>query len=573
MAADRHERKLVAILAADVVGYSRQIAADEAGTLARLRTLRAEVIDPQMALHGGRVFKTMGDGMLAEFPSTAEALRCAIAIQELARADAALQLRIGLHTADVVVQGGDLLGDGVNVAARLEPLAAPGGICISDRVREDAAGKITLEVEDLGEPPLKNMTQKVRVFRVRLNAAEALTLPDKPSLAVLPFTNMSGDAEQEYFVDGLVDDITTALARVSWFFVIARNSSFTYKGRAADVRQVGRELGVRYVLEGSVRRAGNRVRITGQLVDATSAAHLWADRFEGDLEDIFDLQDKITASVAGAIEPKLLQAEILRARTKPTESLSAYDLYLRALGMLYEYTETSTAAVQVLLDQAIAADPHYAAAYALAAWCLNGRVEHGWSADEASWARAVRLARLALEHGRDDPFALAVGGLVIAMRGGHVAEGLAHIEHALKLNPNAARAWELCGRVCSRLGQHGRSIECFEKAMRLSPLDPMAVWQYVGIAWPYFLTGRHDEAIAWADKAARVMPNISQPWRIMLAAGALAGRDEVVEQALRRLRDIVPDVSIAKLLGTNRFRPKDQFEYYEAALRKAGVPE
>jgi adenylate cyclase len=577
----------------DMVGYSRLIGLDDVGTLDRLRVLRRDVIDSAIEEHGGRLVNTGGDSLLIVFDSIDGAVRCSVKMQQQIPVrdlghpdDRAIRFRIGINIGDAIADGTDLHGDAVNVAVRLQAECPSGAVCVSRSVRDHVHGRLDLAFEARGLLHLKNIARPVEAFVVKLDAGshadrppaadageQALTLPDKPSLAVLPFTNMSGDAEQEYFVDGLVDDITTALARVSWFFVIARNSSFTYKGRAADVRQVGRELGVRYVLEGSVRRAGNRVRITGQLVDATSAAHLWADRFEGDLEDIFDLQDKITASVAGAIEPKLLQAEILRARTKPTESLSAYDLYLRALGMLYEYTETSTAAVQVLLDQAIAADPHYAAAYALAAWCLNGRVEHGWSADEASWARAVRLARLALEHGRDDPFALAVGGLVIAMRGGHVAEGLAHIEHALKLNPNAARAWELCGRVCSRLGQHGRSIECFEKAMRLSPLDPMAVWQYVGIAWPYFLTGRHDEAIAWADKAARVMPNISQPWRIMLAAGALAGRDEVVEQALRRLRDIVPDVSIAKLLGTNRFRPKDQFEYYEAALRKAGVPE
>ncbi len=274
-------RRLAAILAADVVGYSRLVGADEPGTLAKLAALRSEVVDPKMGAHGGRVFKTTGDGLLAEFPSGVQALQCAIAIQQAMGAQEGIQLRIGLHSADVVVQpDGDLLGDGVNVAARLEALAEPGGICLSDRVREDAAGKLSLDLEDLGERELKNITRKVRVFRVRLDQPErpALALPDKPSIAVLPFQNMSVDPEQEYFADGMVEEIITGLSRVRSFFVISRNSSFAYRGKSPDVRQVGRELGVGYVLEGSVRKAGNRVRITGQLVDATTGAHLWADR-------------------------------------------------------------------------------------------------------------------------------------------------------------------------------------------------------------------------------------------------------------------------------------------------------
>jgi adenylate cyclase len=322
------------------VGYSRLIGADEPGTLAKLAALRSTVIDPQMAAHGGRVFKTTGDGLLAEFASGVQAAQCAIAIQQAMRAQEGIELRIGVHSADVTVQpDGDLLGDGVNVAARLEGLAEPGGICVSGRVREDAAGKIALDVEDIGTPELKNIAQPVRVFRVRLGAPErpALALPEKPSLVVLPFQNMSGDPEQEYFVDGLVEDITTALSRMRSLFVIARNSAFTYKGRAVDVRQVGRELGVRHVLEGSVCKAGSRLRITGQLVDAASGAHLWANRFDGALEDVFDLQDQITSNVAGAIEPHLQRAEIERAQRKPTQDLGAYDYFLRGVAILQEW--------------------------------------------------------------------------------------------------------------------------------------------------------------------------------------------------------------------------------------------
>ena len=334
-------RRLAAILAADVVGYSAMVGADEPGTLARVRALRTDVIEPLAAAHEGRLFKTTGDGFFVEFASAVQALRCAIAIQDTLRAQAdGLRLRIGVHQGEVVPEGDDLLGDGVIIAARLEPLAEPGGICISSRVREDASGKMALEVDDLGEPELKNIAAKIRVFRVRFGAAERppLPLPDKPSLVVLPFQNMSGDPEQEYFADGMVEEITTALSRIRSLFVIARNSAFTYKGRAVDVRQVGRELGVRYVLEGSVRKAGARVRITGQLVDAATGAHLWADRFDGTLEDVFDLQDQVTASVVAAIQPNLLKAEIERAQRKPTENLQAYDLHAARVASL-PYTQ------------------------------------------------------------------------------------------------------------------------------------------------------------------------------------------------------------------------------------------
>jgi adenylate cyclase len=346
----RVERRLAAILAADVAGYSRLIEADEEGTLARLKALRAELIGPSIALHRGRIFKTTGDGLLVEFASVVDALRCAAELQAalaesnapLAR-DRRIAFRIGIHQGDIVVEEGDIFGDGVNVAARLEALAEPGGICISARVHEDAANRLDFTFEDIGEQTLKNITRPVRVYRGRPigaspSASEVLPLPDKPSLAVLPFQNLSGDPEQEYFVDGVVEEIITAISRLPWLFVIARNSSFAYKGKSPDLRQVGRELGVRYVLEGSMRKAGNRVRITGQLIDTATGAHIWADRFDGALDDIFELQDEVASRVAGAIEPKLRQSEIERAARKPTQSLDAYDLYLRALAELHRFT-------------------------------------------------------------------------------------------------------------------------------------------------------------------------------------------------------------------------------------------
>ena len=329
---DDANRRLAGILAADVVGYSAMVGTDEPATLAHVRVLRGDLVEPLATAHGGRLFKTTGDGFLAAFASAVQALRCAIAIQHALHAQPdGLRLRIGVHQGEVVAEGDDLLGDGVIIAARLEPLAEPGGICISARVREDAAGKMALEVDDLGTPALKNIATRIQVFRVRLSAIEraAVPLPDRPSIAVLPFQNMSGDPEQEYFADGIVEEIITGLSRIPSFFVIARNSSFAYKGKSPDIRQVGRELGVRYVLEGSVRKAGTRVRITGQLIDATTGAHLWADRFEGNLTDIFELQDQVTISVVGAIEPRVRKAEIERALRKPTENLEAYDLVLR----------------------------------------------------------------------------------------------------------------------------------------------------------------------------------------------------------------------------------------------------
>jgi len=383
-------RRLAAILAADVAGYSRLIGADEGGTLDRLRALRRELLDPKIAEHRGRLVKTTGDGLLVEFGSLVDALRCAVEVQSEMTGhntgvppNKRIELRIGINVGDIVVEGGDIFGDGVNVAARLEGLAEPGGICVSARVQEDAAGKLDLAFEDIGEQQLKNIARPVRVFGAVIGQKPvpepALALPDKPSIAVLPFANMSGDAEQEYFADGMVEEIITALSRIRWLFVIARNSSFTYKGQAVDVKQVGRELGVRYVLEGSVRKAGNRVRITGQLIDATTGAHLWADRFDGSLEDVFDLQDKVASSVAGVIEPALQAAETARSANRPTTDLTAYDLYLRAYAMSLSSAARFPDPLG-LVEQAIARDPRYGPALAWAAICcfrllLDGRSE------------------------------------------------------------------------------------------------------------------------------------------------------------------------------------------------------
>ena len=374
------------MLAADVAGYSRLMGADEEGTVARLKSLRKTLIDPKIAEHRGRIVKTTGDGMLVEFASAVDAARCAVEVQrdmagqnvEVPQ-DSRIEFRIGIHVGDIIIDNDDIFGDGVNIAARLEGIAEPGGVCISDDAHRQVRGKVDFSYADMGLQALKNIAEPMHVWRMRLAGgpssvafqsytmpAQSLALPDRPSIAVLPFQNMSGDAEQEYFADGIAEDIITALSRFKSLFVIARNSSFTYKGKAVDIKQVGRELGVRYVLEGSVRKAAGKVRITGQLIDAATGVHLWADRFDGSLEDIFELQDQVTSSVVGAVAPKLEEAEIERAHRKPTEMLDAYAYYVRGLAKISQYTRPTNVEALRFFNDAIALDPDYASAHAMA---------------------------------------------------------------------------------------------------------------------------------------------------------------------------------------------------------------
>jgi TolB-like protein/class 3 adenylate cyclase len=425
-------RRLTAILAADVAGYSRLMGADEEGTLAAIMTLQRDLGYPKIAEHHGRVVKTTGDEWLVEFASVVDAVRCAIDMQrDMASRNAGvatdkrIDFRIGIHQGDIIVEADDIFGDGVNLAARLEALAEPGGICVSRVVRDEVRDKLDVAFDDLGEQSLKNIARPMRVFRVgsapRATTAGAptppLTLPDKPSIAVLPFQNLSGDPEQDYFVDGVVEEIITALSRIRWLFVLARNSSFTYKGQTVDVKQVGRELGVRYVLEGSVRKAGGRVRITGQLIDAETGAHLWADRFDGSLEDVFDLQDKVASSVAGVIEPTLMAAETARTAGCATTDLTAYDLYLRGYAMLLSSAARTPEALR-LLEQAIERDPRYGPALAWAAFCCYRLFLD--EEREADRQKGADFARRALEVAGDDPGTLATAAYTLAIFGGPV---------------------------------------------------------------------------------------------------------------------------------------------------------
>ncbi len=489
----REHRKLAAILVADIVGYSRLTGADEEDTLARLRALRTDLFDPTIAVHAGRVVKRMGDGIIVEFASVVEAVRCALEIGHgLAERNAGLaddrriELRTGVHLGDVVEDAeGDLMGDGVNIAARLEAICDPGGVCLSDDAWRQVRDKLRETFVDRGEQALKNIARPVRVFAIRpirekatnLTPPDAetvrppLALPDKPSIAVLPFQNMSGDPEQDYFADGMVEDIVTGLSRIRWLFVIARNSSFVYKGKAIDVRQAGRELGVRYLVEGGVRRSGARLRVTAQLVEAETGAHLWAQKFDGDLKDVFEFQDRITESVVGIVEPSVRRSEIERSRRKRPENLGAYDLYLRALPFMASISPENAPVAAGLLRDALSLDPNLAVAHAYLAWCHQIIFTHA-GFREADKIAGVEHARAAIANHVDDATALAVGAMVIGMLGKDRDAALDAIERALSFNPSSAAALYFGGELYAWSGHPARGRELACRALRLSPFDP-----------------------------------------------------------------------------------------------------
>jgi TolB-like protein/tetratricopeptide (TPR) repeat protein len=581
----RTERRLTAILAANVAGYGQLVHADDEGTLALLKAHQHELLDPKIVEHRGRIVKTTGSGFLAEFSSVIDAMSCAVEIQRgMARRNLGVSpekrilLRIGVNVGDVIIDDGDIFGDGVNVAARLEAFAEPGGICVSGRVWEDAHGTLGISFDDAGEQKLKNIARPVHVYRIRpgndawQKPAPALSLPDKPSIAVLPFQNMSGDPEQDYFADGIVEDIITALSRYRWLFVIARNSSFTYKGRAVDVKQIGRELGVRYVVEGSVRKAGNRVRITAQLIEAASGMHLWADRFDGALEDVFGLQDSVTTKIVGQIAPKLEQAEIERVKRKRTDSLDAYDCYLRGLALVHSNTRDTVGAALRLFRSAIALDPEFAAAHGMAAWCYVLTKANGWLTDASDVAEAARLARRGSELGKDDAVALYTAGFALAFVAEEVDDGAAFIEQALRLNPNLAPAWQFSGWVNVYLGKHELAIAHAQNSMRLSPLDPLTYGAQAAIAIAHFFCSRYDEATLWAEKSVREQPNFVSATRFVVASHALAGRIEEAKKALARLLQLDPHMRMSNVHKMPLRRPED-LARWEEAFRRVGLPD
>jgi TolB-like protein len=586
MDTQRIDRRMAAILAADVVGYSRLMGEDEEGTLAQLRSHRRELIDPAIAARSGRIFKTTGDGLLAEFAGVDDAVRCAVEIQSAMAARNAdidagrrLELRIGINLGNVIGEGDDVFGDVVNIAARLEGMADAGAVCISDEAYRQLRGGKDTRFSDLGELTLKNIARKVRAHMTHVGGGSAVrrkdpTLPEKPSIAILPLQNMSGDPEQEYFADGVVEDITTALSRFRSLFVISRNSSFTYKGRSIDVRQVGRELGVRYVLEGSVRKLGGKVRITGQLIDAASGNHLWADRIDGDVADVFALQDKVTTAVVGAIVPRLEQAEIDRAQRKPTSSLDAYDCYLRGLRDSDELTRESNEAAFASFMQAIERDPGFAIAHAKAAYCINMRKVNGWLADlEAETAQACRLARRAVELGKDDAATLAVAGYVLAYVGGDLDAGAEFIGRAVSLNPNLAEGWASSSWIQVCLGHPDTALEHVATAARLSPADPRTYVFHLFAAMAHLGAGRYQPAIDSAKRVLHEKPVLAA-MRILGIASAMDGQLDEARIAISRMSAFDPTLrmsNIERVIPPYR-REEDRARYLDG-LRKAGLPD
>jgi TolB-like protein len=584
LATERVERKLAAILAADVVGYSRLMGADEEGTLERLKALRRELLDPKITEHHGRIVKTTGDGMLVEFPSVVDAVRCAVEVQlampernTSVAADNRIELRIGINLGDVIVEGDDLYGDGVNIAARIEALADAGGVFVSNTVHDQVRDRLPFVFKDLGEQQVKNIARPVRVYRVRDAAAKspstpapaALSLPDKPSIAVLPFANMSGDPEQEYFADGMVEEIITALSRIRWLFVIARNSSFTYKGQAIDVKQVGRELGVRYVLEGSVRKAGQRVRITVQLIDAVTGTHLWADRFDGSLEDVFELQDKVAISVAGVIEPALQAAETARSANRPTNDLTAYDLYLRAYATVLSSGKQVPEALR-LLEQAIERDPHYGLALAWAAICCVRLCNDGLSKDpEADGRKGVEFAQRALEVAGDDPGVLANAALALAWFGEDIGAMVALVDRALALNSTFARGWYISGILRWLAGQADRAIEHVEVSLRLSPRARIGA-AFLVIGGAHFITRRFEEAVPKLLLAIQEDPNYPAPYRFLAACYGHMGRLDEARDVVARLRAIT---RLVVPTNPSYFRVPEHRELFLSGLRLAAGEE
>lgn len=625
------ERRLAAILAADMVGYSRLMAADETGTLSRQKAHRKELIDPKITGYGGRVVKTTGDGVLVEFASVVDALRCAVTIQ-LAMSERETSVpeeiriayRIGINLGDIIFDDDDIYGDGVNVAARLEALAEPGGICVSRTVVDHVKGKVASDFEDQGERQVKNIPEPIHVYRVLMEpeaageskaeakrrawwqrpAAGAVAvfavaaigimvwqpwapdvkptsiekmappIRDKPSIAVLPFANMSGDPEQEYFADGISEDIITGLSGFDHFFVVSRNSSFTYKGVSVDVRDVARDLGVQYVLEGSVRKFDNRLRITAQLIDAIEDRHVWAERYDRELKDVFQVQDEITQSIVTSVAPEFFSAELRRAQRTEERNLEAWDAYMQGYWHQLRFTKDDNAAAQRLLRKAIDLDPRQANYHGLLAVTHLLAGLYGWSESRAA---SFRVALESAEHGLalDDQNSQALRslGLVHFFSKNHDV-ALSYYERAVAASPNEAENWALLGSALGVAGEYDAALDRFETALHLSPRDVHIPSWYNYMAVAAFVVGRDEEAAEWARKTVESNPQFLGGYRTLAASSGNLGRLTEAEAAREKLLELLPNVTIEQLRESlPYFKDPDDLERYLDGLRKAGLPE
>jgi adenylate cyclase len=589
---ERVERRLAAVLAADVAGYSRLMGRDEESTLAQFKAFRKTLVDPTIASHRGRIVKNTGDGMLVEFASPVDAARCAIFIQqEMAGQNSSvppelrIEFRIGIHVGDIIIDDDDIFRDGVNIAARLEGIAEPGGICISDDAHRHIRGKVDSSFDDIGEQNLKNIAEPMRTWRIRLSGEAvgmvrsglppvqpALSLPDKPSIVVLPFDNMSAEAGQEYLADGIVEAITAALSRIRSFFVIARNSAFTYKGHPTNVRDIGKELGVAYLLEGSVQKAGNRLRIIVQLVETEGGAHVWSSRFDGGIDEFFDLEDRITEQVAGALQPSIRIAEIERSRRKRPQDLGCYDYTMRAMPYVWALEKDGTSQALDLLEKALRIDPGYPLALSLAGWCHAQRGVYNWTDDIAGeQAMARALAERAANLSSDDPFILAVLGAVHTFVRNH---GTARVllERALSLDPNGAWAWSRLGWLENYADEPRKAIENFERALRLSPVDPMNFNNYAGIGSAYEVAQEYEKAAAFYQRALEEQPNAGWLYRNLTSSLSGAGRIDQASHAFAEMMRYYPDLTISKFRQAMVFSPTTLDRMAEN-LKRTGLPD
>jgi adenylate cyclase len=584
------ERRLAAILAADVVGYTRLMGADEAGTLRHLTGLRQDVLEPLIAKHHGRVVKLMGDGLLVEFASVVDALTCAVAWQNDVAAqeaetdeDRRLQFRIGINLGDVIVEGDDIHGDGVNVAARLEGLAEPGGVCMSRTVFNHVKGKVELDFEDLGEQTLKNVAEPVSVYRIAVDgsgtaaaspAKAPLPLPDKPSIAVLPFTNMSGDPEQEHFSDGITENIITNLSRFRDFFVIARNSTFAYKGKAVKMQDVSRELGVSYVLEGSVQRSSDRVRITAQLIDGHTGGHLWSERYDRQLDDIFEVQDEVTEMIVGTLASgyggRLRKAWQRRIQGSGTQSVQAFDCFMRGMDLYDHFIKEDTQRGREFFEEAVRLDPNYAKAYAKLAWGHIEDAYQGWSEDyEESLAKGLEFANKAIQCEDEESWghwALA-GYYIFTMQHDRA---LAEFQRAIELNPNDADVLNDVGFCLSYAGRAEEALDSVHKAMRLNPHYPE--WYSMQLGQIYFDARQYEEAVVTFENLRSLETVIS---RLYLAAShAALGHTDEAQKAIGRILELDPQATLQKWTNVKMAPYKDpkDLEHIRENLRKAGLP-
>jgi len=591
---ERTQRRLAAIVSADVVGFSRLMGVDETGTLAALNAHRGEMIDCKIAEYGGRIVKTMGDGLLLEFPSVVDATQCVIEVQRgmderNEGIDEARRIifRIGVNLGDIIIEGDDILGDGVNIAARLQEIAEPGGIAISQRVHDDIRDRLNTTFTDAGELALKNIARRVQIWRWspadRATSAtpqewaadlriSPLPLPEKPSIAVLPFDNMSGDPDQEYFADGVVEALTAALSRIRSFFVIARNSAFAYKGRAMNVRDIGQDLGVAYILEGSVQRAGGRVRITVQLIETEAGAHVWAEKYDGSLDDIFDLQDRITEQVAGALQPSIRLAEVERARRKRPQDLGAYDYAMRAIRHVWMLEKDEATRALELLEKSLEIDPDYPLALALAAWCYAQRSVYNWVEDiESAKAKALIHAESAAALSSDDPLILTVLGTVHTFARNYGAARVM-LERAVALDPNAAWAWSRLGWLAAYADRPEEALVHFEKALRLSPIDPMNFNNYAGIASAHQVAGDNNAAADMFLRTLDERANVHWIHRHLAPALWCAGRETEARVSYEALLAAYPNMTVKRFRDATVFskRVTDQIA---VQLSELGLPE